>query len=443
MAVQNHEKTADNLGGYSKLFQLHLVIVGAGLAGLAAAISTRLEGHQVTILEKVPELQEIGAGLQLTPNATRLFRRWGIFDQLESCAATPSALFVRRYDGTQLLAKDEGFQDKIIERYGSPFWDVHRADIQAALIGRAKSLGVDIRLSAEVEDIDFKKAEVRMRNGQTVVGDIILAADGLWSHCRSLFLKQDLQPKPTGDLAYRIVLNIEDVGDDSELQEWLLKPTVNFWIGPGSHVVGYSLRRGQIYNLVLLCPDDLPQDVSRAPGNLEELRKLFESWDPILSKFLACVNSVDKWKLMHLTELDRWKNDEGTFLMAGDSCHPMLPYLAQGANSSIEDGAVLGRLLKYVTSRDDLPQILDLYQELRKRRGEAVVREASKQRDDFHLPDGPLQQHRDTIFLSCLAKEPTANFPSRWTCPTVQPWLYGYDAVAEVDKVMAQKGFEV
>lgn len=261
-------------------FQLHLVVVGAGLAGLAAAISTRLEGHRVTILEKVAKLEEIGAGLQVTPNASRLFHYWGVFDELSSKAAIPSYLAVRRYDGTRLLAYEDHFQKNMLERYGAPFWDVHRADLQEALIRRAKSLGVDIRLGADVQHVDFQRAVVTTQDGQTVQGDLILGADGLWSRTRNFLLQRQLTPKPTGDLAYRIILNLEDIGDPV-LRELVSKPSVNFWIGPESHVVGYSLRQGQVYNLVLLRPDDLPEDVSRAAADVDEMRKLFEPWDPM------------------------------------------------------------------------------------------------------------------------------------------------------------------
>ncbi|KAI0465515.1 putative monooxygenase [Xylaria cf. heliscus] len=420
-------------GTKNSRYQLHLVIVGAGLAGLAAAISTRLEGHRVTILERAPKLEEVGAGLQLTPNATRLFHHWGVFDELKSKAAVPSYLAVRRYDGTQLLAYEEHFQEKMIQRYGAPFWDIHRADLQACLVNRATSLGVDIEVGCDVNNVDFDQAIVMAKDGRRFSGDVILGADGLWSQTRNLMLRREVPPQPTGDLAYRIVLDLKDI-KDPELRQLVSNPSVNFWIGPGSHAVGYSMRQGLTYNLVLLRPDDLPVDVSRASANVEEIQKSFQDWDPILTKLLACVEQVDKWRLMHLSSLTNWSHEAGKFVMAGDSCHPMLPYLAQGANSSLEDGAVLGRLLGHVTDHGNIALAIGLYEKIRKGRGEGIAMEALNQRASFHLEDGPLQEDRDRIFLESLGKSPQAPFPSRWTCPAIQPWLYGYDALAEAEK---------
>jgi salicylate hydroxylase len=138
--------------------------------------------------------------------------------------------------------------------------------------------------------------------------------------------------------------------------------------------------------------------------------------------------------------MDSWVSEKSNLVFVGDSCHPMLPYLAQGANSSIEDGAVLGLLLAppHFRSRSQLPEMLGLFQKLRKVRGEAIARETFKQRHDFHLRDGEEQQK----FEKFLGKEIVGAFPSRWTCPEVQPWLYGYDAEKEVEAALREAGVE-
>ncbi|KAI2871141.1 hypothetical protein CBS76997_6371 [Aspergillus niger] len=415
---------------------LDIIVVGAGLSGLATAISCAMSGHTVTVLEQAKELAEVGAGLQITPNASRLFSHWKLPEKLWTDAAEPTSLTVHRYTG-EVLAHEESFDRNIRSKYSAPFIDLHRVDLQQALYARAKELGVTFHLDERVNTIDFDTTTVTTLKGRTVSGDLIVAADGLWSRCRECYCGRKDDPIPTGDLAYRIVLTADQISDP-DLKAWVENPTVHFWIGPGAHAVGYSLRGGKMMNIVLLVPDDLPPGVSRQTGSLEEMMRLFVGWDPVLTRFLGYVNGVEKWKLMHHAEMESWINDKSNLVFIGDACHPMLPYLAQGANSSLEDGAVLGGLLGHMKHKSDLPAILRIYEKLRKSRGEAIVRETFKQRNDFHMHDGPEQEKRDHIFLSQLGKELKGAFPSRWTCPEVQPWLYGYDAIKEVENVVEQ-----
>ncbi|PWY91381.1 FAD binding domain protein [Aspergillus sclerotioniger CBS 115572] len=415
---------------------LDIIIVGAGLSGLATAICCTMSGHTVIVLEQAKELAEVGAGLQITPNASRLFSHWKLPEKLWKDAAEPTSLTVHRYTG-EVLAHEASFDRNIRSKYSAPFIDLHRVDLQQALYARAKELGVTFHLDERVDSINFDTTTVTTLKGKTISGDLIVAADGLWSRCRECLGGKKDDPIPTGDLAYRIVLTADQISDP-DLKAWVENPTVHFWIGPGAHAVGYSLRGGKMLNIVLLVPDDLPPGVSRQAGSQEEMMRLFVGWDPILTRFLGYVNGVDKWKLMHHAEMESWINDKSNLVFIGDACHPMLPYLAQGANSSLEDGAVLGSLLGHMKKKSDLPDILRLYEKLRKSRGEAIVRETFKQRNDFHMPNGPEQEKRDQIFLSQLGKELKGAFPSRWTCPEVQPWLYGYDAIKEVENVVVQ-----
>ncbi|KAE8396213.1 hypothetical protein BDV23DRAFT_192117 [Aspergillus alliaceus] len=415
---------------------LDITIVGAGLSGLATAISCASSGHTVQVIEQAKELAEIGAGLQITPNASRLFTHWRLPEKLWTSAAEPTSLTVHKYTG-EVLAHEDSFHTHIRAKYNAPFIDLHRVDLQQALYARAKDLGVRFYLNERADWVDFETATVFTVSGGEYRGDLIVAADGLWSRCRECYLGRKDDPLPTGDLAYRIVLRAEEIGD-AELRAWVENPQCHFWVGPGAHVVAYSLRGGEMFNIVLLVPDNLPSGVSRQVGSVEEMRGLFEGWDPVLNRFLGYVDTVDKWKLMHHGEMESWINDKSNLVFTGDSCHPMLPYLAQGANSSLEDGAVLGGLLGRMKSKSHLPEILRLYESLRKSRGEAIVKETFKQRDDFHMYNGPEQERRDEIFLSQLGKDIKGAFPSRWTCPNVQPWLYGYDALQEVEKAVVR-----
>lgn len=333
--------------------------------------------------------------------------------ELEALSAEPTSLTVHRYADGRILATEPAFREQIRARYAAPFLDMHRADLQKVLSQRARDLGVILVLSARVTSIDFARPAVTIEGGRTFLGDLVVGADGLWSKCRECFLGRRLDPTPTGDVAYRIVLKLDEI-QDPDLREIVRKPAVHFWIGQKAHVVAYSIKGGEEYNIVLLVPDDLPDNVARQRGSVDEMRALFQGWDPILTRFLDCVKTVDKWKLMYLEPLDSWINSKCNFVMLGDACHPMLPYLAQGANQAMEDGAALGALLAHLTHNFGLPQALRTFERLRKTRSEAIVRETFRQRDAFHLSDGPDQEARDEIFLRCLHKDIDCEFPSRW-----------------------------
>lgn len=242
----------------------------------------------------------------MTPNSTRILQRWGLEDRLWSAAAEPVSLTVHRYSG-KVLAHEDNFDNNIRTKYGAPFLDMHRVDLQLALLSRAKELGVQFRLGEQVESIDFARTEVTTKagngsgngKGKKAAGDLIVAADGVWSKCQACYLGQSRPPLPTGDLAYRVVLSLEQAASDPALAQLIRNPTVHFWIGPGAHAVGYSMRAGKLYNVVLLVPDDLPEGVSRQPGSVAEMKALFTEWDPILRQLLDKVDSVEKWKLMH------------------------------------------------------------------------------------------------------------------------------------------------
>ena len=184
-----------------------------------------------------------------------------------------------------------------------------------------------------VRDVDFVRPEIICDNGQMEKGDLVIAADGIWSSTRSAFLGKLLLPNPNGDLAYRIVLTADEVRDDVKLHDIITCPGIQIWMGPYAYAVAYSLLEGRMLNVVLLVGDNLPPDVTKAEGDLEEMVKLFEGWDPLLRKLLSHGKKVDKWRLMYLELDEPWTSKQGTFTMAGDSCHPMLPYMAQGANS--------------------------------------------------------------------------------------------------------------
>lgn len=201
-------------------------------------------------------------------------------DLLAESAVFPESVTVHRYRDGEVLAREDNFDMKILDRYDAPFVDLYRADLQIAMVKKAEELGVSFKLNTRVVSVDFERSTITTATGDVHSADLIIAADGLWSRCREEFLERKDEPEPTGDLAYRVMLKVDEI-DDPELRRWISSPELHFWIGPGAHVVAYPIKGLTMYNIVLLVPDDLPPGVSKQPGNLEQMRALFANWDPL------------------------------------------------------------------------------------------------------------------------------------------------------------------
>ena len=316
------------------------------------------------------------------------------------------------------------------QRYGNPYLHIHRADYHRILVEETKRLGVSIELGSSVTGIDFEKAIVHVKDKDDFHADLIIGADGLKSVCREAFLGHPDPPKLTGDLAYRIVIKAQDMLAHPELRSLVERPAINYWMGPHGHVVCYLLQGGGLYNIVLIRPDDLPELVNTAKADIQEMRAFFESWDPRLKTLLGMVQETSKWRLLNSEEMDSWSHPSGKFALLGDACHATLPYLAQGAAQAVEDGAVLGALFERVEGRSQIPDILVIFESLRKARTTRVVQGSTALRDIFHMVDGKRQKERDRQLLE---DTPFDGYPNRWADPVFQPWLFGYDALKEVD----------
>ena len=316
------------------------------------------------------------------------------------------------------------------ERYGHPYLHVHRADYHRILVEEAERLGVKIKLAFSVRGIDFRQAVVYTKDQPDFQADLIVGADGLKSICREALLQRPDPPKLTGDLAYRIVIKAKDMLALPELRFLTERPAINYWMGPNGHVVCYLLQGGGLYNIVLLCPDNLPEMVNTAKADLEEMRAFFGNWDPRLRTLLGLVQESTKWRLLDSVEMESWSHPSRKFILLGDACHATLPYLAQGAAQAIEDGAVLGALFERIEHRSQIPDILTIFEQLRKPRTTQVVKGSSALRSIFHMEDGPRQRERDRQLTE---HEPFEGYPNRWADPVFQQWLFDYDAFSEVD----------
>lgn len=344
--------------------------------------------------------------------------------------------------------------------YGAPFWDFHRADLHRALLERAQELGATFRINSRVVDVQYEQsrldtATVVLHNGERLVADLVIGADGIFSTCREILLGKPSPPTPTGDLAYRVLLNTKDMAQDPELAHFLEKPhQVRYWMGPGAHAVNYVLRDGELFNMVLLVPDDMPADATTLDGNVEEMRELYKDWDPNIPKLLKLCQSVQKWKLCFRAGLDAaWYHESATFALLGDAVHATLPYLASGAGMSLEDGATLGFCFSKLKgrSKEEKRLALQVYEASRRQRTESIVERGNLQQILYHLDDGDEQRERDERFrrFAELEQKIQANEcrndvlpdgltegadPLAWRRNGVGRWLLRFDCQADVDR---------
>ncbi|CAF9908045.1 MAG: hypothetical protein ALECFALPRED_004207 [Alectoria fallacina] len=401
----------------------HVAVVGGGLGGLAAAIAIRRQGgHDVTVLERTKELSEIGAGIELPPNSTRILKRWGILDAVRDYSTEPDRLLLRSYRDGSVLS-DVGLVPFMEEAYGAPWLLIHRANFQKVLAKEAERLGATIELEFHVTEITCTSTSIVVSSaaGAELRPDVLLGADGLHSACRAEIQQGSSNSHVvTENMAYRITIKAEDMQSHPELVSLLESPDINGWMGPGAHVVSYTLKETDLYNFVFICGAHL--------GDVVEMRDFFRGWDPRLRLLLDIAQGVSKWPLCTSIGTGEWVHPEANFALLGDACHAMLPFLAQGAAQAVEDGAILGALFEHVQHKSEVRDSLIIYEQLRRSRSTKIVQGSIANGEILHMQDGEAQRDRDRQLRD---DAPFEGYPNRWADPVFQKWLFGHDVFAE------------
>ncbi len=386
---------------------MDILIIGAGLGGLAAAAVLQRQGHRVRVLEQAAQLGEVGAGIQMSANAMKVLDRIGLRADLEPVAVRPLAFEFRRFDsGEHLHRIPLGRPHE--ERHGAPYFQLHRADLHAALqravrAHDAQAVTLDARAIAVDERADGVR--VTLHDGRVLDTELLVGADGIRSVVRRHVLGDD-QPRFTGQVAWRCLVPTERI--PPALRTDLVS---TIWCGPHNHAVTYYLRAGSVLNFVGCVERPWEEESWTARRPWAELDADYAGWHPMVR---AVVDHVDRdqcfrWALNNREPSTRWSSQRITML--GDAVHATLPYMAQGAAMAIEDAALLSRAIELPVP---LSQQLQRYEAHRAPRTARVVRESTEMGELYHIVD-------DAAMRQAFIDRDVARSRNEWLYP-YDPW---------------------
>ena len=426
---------------------LNVIVVGAGIGGLATALALATDGHRVTVLDAVKEFTEVdleriisyvyihtdsfqvGAGIRVPPNSSRLLRQWGVdLDSIKK-EISHGNRFVDWKDHSKILL-DVPFDD-LQQKYGTPYYLIHRADLIDALVkaARMNTTNISIKTSSRVVEYDYNRPAVKTEQGDWWAGDLVIAAEGIKSSARKEINGAPMEPRDTGDVAYRILVSVGPLLEDPMTRDLVREPWATHWLGPEAHAVGYPLRGGELYNIIIDithdtdCGEHVGEDDWKKQADNTELIERFKDWNAPVRKLCSLTGEYLKWKLVDFHQpLKRWVHPGGKAALLGDACHPMMPYLAQGAAQALEDAACLRSALA-VYGDENIAKALNVYERQRAPRAEYIVKNTRVLQEWLHLYDGPARDTRDEMM-----KQDDETNPIFWGYSVRKDWLFGLDA---------------
>lgn len=390
-----------------------IVIAGAGLGGLTAALALLKRGFDVELYEQTPNLREIGAGVQIASNGNHVLYDLGLGAAMERIGTTPTGKEVRLWS----TGKSRKFIDLSAgstQKYGAPFFLVHRADLHDELLKAVLSVKPDaVHLGARCVGFNDtgKSVAVSLEGGRTVEGDLLIGADGIHSKVRQTLFGPD-KATFSGFMAWRALI------PTASLPASVARDGGVFWVGPYAHIVHYPLRGGEFINFIGIVERDTWKLESWTEyGTVDEIAKDYQDWHADVQTMIRNIEKPYKWALIFREPIEKWSVGRVTLL--GDACHSTLPFLAQGANMAIEDGHILARSLdKY---GDDYATAFRSYESARIGRTTRVVRGSAEQAGRVHNP----------LLADPIKAE--EHIQREWDKPQVDnryDWLFEYNPVA-------------
>ncbi|MBI1340557.1 monooxygenase [bacterium] len=398
---------------------MRVAIAGAGIGGLTAALALLARGHDVIVLERAGALAEVGAGVQLSPNAMHVLAALGLAPALDASATRPLSLDMR-WGGSGRVIFSIPAGTAIEQRHGAPYLNILRADLQSALVSALMERGPGVlRLGAEVTAVLSGEGLVRaeLADGEGVEADLLIGADGLHSRVRSAVVAPT-PPRFTGMTAWRALIPAARLAHPPPRSAIV-------WVGPGRHAVTYFVAGGALLNFVGVVEargDPAQREDWAAQGDVSALRSAFADWAPPVADAVAAADSAACWPLFDRDPPGRWT--KGRVALLGDACHPMPPFLAQGGAMAIEDAWVLGDAISRGTG--SIETRLQDYESRRRIRTARMLRGARRNARLFHLSPPPVRWAVYTA-LSVAAGLAPAFIASR------QDWIYGCDVTLSAD----------
>jgi salicylate hydroxylase len=388
-----------------------IAIVGGGIGGLGAALALEQRGAEVAVYERSPVLSEVGAGLNLTPNAIKACRALGIEAEVEAIGSGSDFLIIRSWKSGRVISRTR--RGDFRQKFGAPNLSVHRADLLEVLSGALKATDIRLGMRCVAVETRNRQAMARFADGSEIEADLVIGADGIHSAVRKCLFGADA-PHFTGCICWRGMAPVEALPRDINTTDGAM------WMGPHGHVVHYPVHRGTLLNIVAHVDSDAWTEESWTHEcDVSEVVTAYDRWNPDLTRLYPCSERWYKWALYDRDPLERWSRGSATLL--GDSAHAMLPYLGQGACMAIEDGYVLAAL---IANEADVRAALKTYETLRMPRTRRTVLGSRMRARENHLASPLARLMRDAKFAlrDKLGADRTA-FQAAW--------LYEYDVAQD------------